>query len=50
MMMCPSAVMDQEKRFFDALGQARTFRFDSEGKLTFVDKDGRPVLRFARSG
>ncbi len=50
MMMCPPAVMDQEKRFFDALAKARTFRFESDGKLTFVDKDGRAILRFARSG
>jgi putative lipoprotein len=49
-MMCPPSVMDQEKRFFAALSNARTFHFDNTGKLYFADGDGRAVLRFARSG
>ncbi len=48
-MMCPPAQMDQEAKFFDALGRVNSFRLDDDGKLHLLDKDGQAVLRFARS-
>jgi heat shock protein HslJ len=47
-MMCPPAVMDQEQRLFDALGQAERFGFGPPGILTLYDAAGAPVARFSR--
>ena len=46
---CLPAVMDQESKFFSALGKARSWRIDPiEGKLTLLDGDGRPLVVLAR--
>jgi len=48
MMACPPAVMDQERKFHDALGLARSFRVDREQrKLILVDAAGQTVMRLA---
>jgi len=41
---CPPAIMDQEARFFEALGQARRYRFEN-GLLYLSDAQGMPVMR-----
>lgn len=48
--LCPRAIMDQEKKFFAALRTAVSFRFDEDGKLHFIDQEGRAILRFTQSG
>lgn len=45
-MACPPAIMDQERKFFDALGKAASFRIE-DGKLYLADNEGRDILRFA---
>ncbi len=48
-MACPPAVMDQERKFFDALRDARTWRRDpTRRKLTLLDAEGRPVIVLAQ--
>lgn len=47
-MMCPPAVMNQEQRLFDALGQAERFGFGPPGIMTLYDAEGAPVARFSR--
>jgi putative lipoprotein len=47
-MACPPAVMDQESKFFAALGEARGWRIDAATrKLTLVDAGGGDILRFS---
>jgi heat shock protein HslJ len=41
---CPLAIMDQEARFFEALGQTRSYRFEN-GLLHLLDAQGMPVMR-----
>lgn len=44
---CPPAIMDQEDRFHQALGQTRGYRF--ENRLLFLlDAEGTPVMRLWR--
>lgn len=47
MMACPPALMDQERRFFDALAAARSYNFD-DPYLIFYDDAGRPLVKFTR--
>ncbi len=47
--LCPPVIMDLEKRFFAALGKAKSFRLDDTGKLFLVDASGQALLRFAPS-
>lgn len=44
-MACPQPVMDQEHKFLDALGRAKTYRVEG-GKLVLGDADGKEILRF----
>jgi putative lipoprotein len=47
-MACPPAVMDQEQKFFTALGEVRGWRVDATtGKLALLDATGSPVLIFS---
>ena len=41
---CPPAIMDQEARFFEALGQAHGYRFEN-GLLYLLDAQGISVMR-----
>ena len=41
---CPPAIMDQEARFHDALGETRGYRFEN-GLLFLLDAQGAPVMR-----
>jgi putative lipoprotein len=45
---CPPAAMDQERKFFEALRRAKSFRFDG-GKLFLVDDKGRDIVRLSHS-
>jgi putative lipoprotein len=47
-MACAPAVMDQERRFFEALGAVRTYRLEG-GTLQLLDEAGRVVLRLTRA-
>lgn len=47
MMACAPALMDQERKLFDALKEAASFRFE-QGKLFLVDAQGRDLVRFAK--
>ncbi len=49
MMACAPALMDQERKLFEALRKASSFRFE-QGKLFLVDAQGRDVARFAGDG
>ena len=44
---CPAALMDQERRFLDALGRVRGAT-TSHGLLFLRDADGVAILRFSR--
>ena len=44
---CPPAVMDQEARFYEALGETHGYRFEN-GLLFLLDAQGRPVMRLWR--
>ncbi|MBL8660027.1 MAG: META domain-containing protein [Rhodospirillales bacterium] len=49
-MACVPALMDQERKYFDALAATRTYRLDDTGhKLVFLGEDGTPLVRFSRS-
>ena len=47
MMACPEALMNQERRFLDALAAADGMRFDDTGAL-FLTSDGDDLLRARR--
>lgn len=48
-MACPPALMDQEDRFFAALGKTAGFRLDeATGKLFLTDAGGADVLQFSQ--
>ena len=47
-MACAEALMNQEQKFFDALGRVATFRLvPAEQKLLLLDADGETVVRLA---
>ncbi|WP_378943407.1 YbaY family lipoprotein [Mesorhizobium sp. ANAO-SY3R2] len=48
-MACEPSVMDQERKFHDALENAATYRIDN-GKLILVDKDGKDIVLFGDGG
>ena len=50
MMACPDAIMDQERRFHEALEKTASFRFNEEGKLFLVDAEGKDLVRFSNEG
>ncbi|MBB3976793.1 heat shock protein HslJ [Rhizobium azooxidifex] len=45
--MCAPAVMDQEQKFFDALGTVRSWRLEN-GLLHLADKDGGHAMRLVQ--
>jgi heat shock protein HslJ len=45
--LCPPAIMDQEDRFFKALGRVRSARTEN-GLLYLLDETGSDILRFWR--
>jgi heat shock protein HslJ len=47
-MACPPAVMDQERRFLEALASIRAYQLDG-ATLQLLDERGRVVVRLARS-
>jgi putative lipoprotein len=50
MMACAPVLMDQERRFFDALSATRSYRFDDPGhKLVFLGEDGALLVRFSQA-
>jgi putative lipoprotein len=50
MMACVPALMDQERKFFDALAATRSYRFDDPGhKLVFLGEDGALLVRFSQA-
>ena len=49
-MACPLAVMDQERKFLDALMAARAWRADEQRrKLLLLDADGKDIARPSRT-
>lgn len=48
-MMCqePSGVMDQERRYLEALSEISRYEFDDDGAMRCLDKDGTHLLRYA---
>ena len=50
MMACAPAIMDQERKFFDALAEVRTWRLnDGTGILYLGNDQGADILRFSRT-
>jgi putative lipoprotein len=48
-MACPPAAMNQERKFFDALGDARAWRVDPvRRKLVLLDTEGKSILVLTR--
>ncbi|HEY0213835.1 MAG TPA: YbaY family lipoprotein [Paenirhodobacter sp.] len=49
MMACPPALMDQERKFLDALSAARSWQIDPvQRKLRLMDEAGKTVVQFAQ--
>ena len=47
-MACPEALMNQEQKYFDALGRVAAFRLvPAEQKLLLLDADGQTLVRLA---
>ena len=44
---CPPAIMDQEAKFHQALGETRGYRFEN-GRLFLLDAQGAAVMRLWR--
>lgn len=51
-MMChePSGVMDQERRYLDALSEISRYEFDDDGTMRCLDTKGAGLLRFSPLG
>lgn len=47
---CPPAISDQERKFLDALTDARGARLDQSGKLLILSGKGETLLRLSRTG
>lgn len=45
---CPPALMDQERKFLDALKAARMARFDAKGRLQITTGGGKALLTLTR--
>jgi len=48
-MQCPPALMNQESKFFDALGKTHSYRLEP-GKLLLLDDKGQEILRLTQNG
>ncbi|OJX99449.1 MAG: hypothetical protein BGP07_05385 [Rhizobiales bacterium 63-22] len=48
-MQCPAALMNQERKFLDALGKTRSYRIDTTGKLVLLDADGKEMARLSQN-
>lgn len=48
MMACPDALMDQERRLFDALAKVDRLELTDDGQTLLAFADGDPVLRLSR--
>jgi putative lipoprotein len=48
-LQCPPALMNQESKFFDALGKTRAYKVDM-GKLLLIDDKGKEILRLTQNG
>lgn len=48
-LQCPPALMNQESKFFDALGKTRAYKVDM-GKLLLLDDKGHEILRLTGNG
>ncbi|PYE87239.1 META domain-containing protein [Phyllobacterium leguminum] len=48
-LQCPPALMNQESKFFDALGKTRAYKVDM-GKLLLLDDKGKEILRLTQNG
>ena len=44
MMMCPPALMDQERKLIDLLGKATRYRIDTTGALTLISAAGKRIV------
>jgi putative lipoprotein len=49
LMACAEAIMDQERKFYDALDRTASFRIDEVGKLILLDDGGAELARFSAS-
>ncbi|MFD1197549.1 META domain-containing protein [Brucella gallinifaecis] len=47
-MQCPPALMNQERKFLDALGKTRSYKLDA-GKLVLIDESGDELARLSQS-
>jgi len=47
-MQCPPALMNQERRFLDALSKTRSYKMET-GKLVLVDENGEELATLAQS-
>lgn len=45
---CPAALADQERKFLNALTEARSARLDSGGRLSLLSGKGEALLRLSR--
>uniref|UniRef100_UPI001CD8D871 META domain-containing protein n=1 Tax=Salmonella enterica TaxID=28901 RepID=UPI001CD8D871 len=45
----PPALMDQEAKFLAALAKVAAFKLDEKDLLHLLDKDGKELIRLARS-
>jgi putative lipoprotein len=48
MMACPDSMMDQERRYLEALGEAKRFE-SKDGLLLMFGAGPDPIIRFAKS-
>ncbi|PRD45917.1 hypothetical protein C5748_01930 [Phyllobacterium phragmitis] len=46
-MQCPPALMNQESKFFDALGKTHAYKIEMD-KLILLDANGKEILRLAQ--
>ena len=46
---CTDEAMAQEKRFLDAMGNARSYAMDDDGSMRLLAEDGQPVARLSRA-
>jgi putative lipoprotein len=46
---CEPELMDQEKRFLEAIGAVRSFSIDGTGLLHLIGSDGKPLMRLSRA-
>lgn len=49
LMACPPAIMEQERKFLDALTRTRRWRIDAAGKLLLSGAYGKPLATFTKA-